>query len=300
MRARNLITRAVCLCEKWQKVQQQRSRTLTLSLFQVANNSGVPAAQPLDPQNHMENFQQLCEKQHEQMKSLVAAQGMQIEKLQLEIAELQEHRRANQQPLREVTDTLVELTEKIAAIWEASKRVVVRDSKSMGRSLETANDPRSGEGYAGAAPVLDASKVSIAVGSQTSTAAVDAAPNIPITVTSPLGTANSILKSSTSTPYLTGPSALSFGGTWGTDKSLISGEPKAMVLAQTESPSVLSAKRKSGFTGFVIDRFKSQSGSKRKRDEADEGDGDRKDRKMVGNPWLLRGDDESVHDESDE
>ena len=248
----------------------------------------------------MEKLQQLYEKQHEQINSLVAAQSVQIEGLQHQIAELQKHRRANQQPLTEVTDTLVELTEKIAAIWEASKGVVVRDSKSMSQSLETANGPKSDEGSAGTTPVLDASKASIAVGSQSSTAAVDAAPNIPITVSSPLGTAAAIPKPRTSRTYLSGPSAIRFGGIWGTDKSLISGEPKAMVLAQIESPSVLTANGESAFAGFIIDGYKAQPGSKRKREEADGDDGDREDRKVARDPWLFRGDDGSVHDESDE
>lgn len=229
----------------------------------------------------MEKLQQLCEKQHEQINTIIAAQGAQLKELQHQIAELQEHRKANQQPLREVTDTLAQLTGKIVGIWEMSKGVVVKDSQGMGEPLETPDSPGLDGSPAGAIAVLDASKASITVGPQTRTTALNAAPNVSITVSSPRSTTATVLKprdsavssikastsaavaalstSSTTTAdpnpkihakhaFVAASNDTGFDRTWGTETSLISGEPKAKVLAKIGNPPFLEANANLTFT----------------------------------------------------
>ena len=80
--------------------------------------------------NNMEQLHQLCNKHHDDLSRLLTAQDTQIQELRNYVVELQEHRRANQQPLQDVTNTLVELTRKISHIWHLSKGAVVTSPKS--------------------------------------------------------------------------------------------------------------------------------------------------------------------------
>ncbi len=255
---------------------------------------GIPIPLIEDLVNHMENLHQLCDKRHDDLIQLLTAQATQIRELQNQVAEHQEYRKANQQPLLEVTDTLVELTRKISYIWDMSKGLMIEGSKSG--FVQIAEDTPSLQKAGFSAPnpaVIPRRKTPTTIATKSGTAAVVSISN----ATNRTTPAPSIQFSTTANPktdtdgassdlnFATMPSSIK----WALSKPDFRCPPPISEPKVDHTVDSASMGSKNFF----------RHGTKRKREEADEKDGDGKGRKIVKEKWQFRGHDKSTYGDSD-
>lgn len=299
----------------------------------------------------METLHQLCDKRHDEINQLLTAQATQIRELQNQVAKHQDYRKANQQPLLEVTDTLVELTRKISYIWDMSKGTMFEGSKSgfvriaedtpslqmagfsapnpavtPGLKAPTTITTQNGTLAVGFEPktsttaqlqdgtpaVLVKPSTSTTASSHTGAAVALTIISTPTTIATKSGTA-AVVSISNATNRTTPASSLQLSTT-AKPKTDTDGAPSDLSFATMPS-SIKWALSKPDFrcpppisepkVDHTVDSASMGSknffrhGTKRKREEADEKDGDGKGRKIVKEKWQFRGHDKSTYGDSD-
>ena len=175
--------------KSWEILHSKGNVGSTNNVFiKPETDSAVLATQIMDLRAKIEQLRELFTKQCEESNLMIAAQAEQVRELQAQINRLQKHRSEYEQPLREVTDSLVELTGKIAKIWDLCKGGMIQDMQFKDVLLCIAEGFQPGEGAVQIMAVAGQPKAPAVVGFQNETKATLDEPRASTAICSKIGT----------------------------------------------------------------------------------------------------------------